>query len=57
MRFQLNSTAASTWRVEGSPDLFHWGNYGVVTDLSGSLPVTNTPVGKPGVYFFRVVQP
>lgn len=57
MRFQLNSITASTWRVEGSPDLFHWGNYGVVTNPSGTLPITNTPYVNPKVYYFRVVQP
>jgi hypothetical protein len=57
MRFQLNSTAGSEWRVEGSPDLFHWGNYGVVTNQSGTLPITNTPVRKPKVYFYRVARP
>jgi hypothetical protein len=57
MRFQLNSVAGSAWQVQGSPDLFHWGNYGVVTNQSGSLQVTNTPVARPAVYFYRVAQP
>jgi len=57
VRIQLNSTAGSVWRVEGSPDLSHWGNYGVVTNPSGTLPITNTPYMKPGVYFYRVAQP
>ena len=57
MRFQLNSVAGSAWRLEGSPDLFHWGNYGVLTNSSGSLQVTNTPVARPRVYFYRVAQP
>jgi len=37
--------------------LRHWGNYGVVTNPSGSLTVTNIPVGRPSVYFYRVAQP
>ena len=55
--FQLNSTAGSAWRVEGSPDLVHWGNYGVVTNQSGTIPITNTPFGKPRDYFYRAAQP
>lgn len=57
VRFRLESAAGTAWRVEGSPDLIHWGNYGVVTNPSGSLTVTNTPVARPSVYFYRVVQP
>jgi hypothetical protein len=57
VRFQVNSTAASTWRIEGSPDLVHWGNYGIVTNASGTLAITNMPVGKPSNYFYRAAQP
>ncbi len=57
MRFDVNAVANSAWRVEGTPDLMHWGNYGVVTNPSGVLPVTNTPVGRPRTYFYRVAQP
>jgi hypothetical protein len=56
-RFELDSTADTAWRIEGSPDLFHWGNYGVVTNQTGSLQITNTPYRKPGVYFYRAAQP
>ena len=55
VRFQLNSTAASAWRIEGSPDLIHWGNYGIVTNPSGTLAITNTPLANPDIYFHRVV--
>lgn len=57
MRFQLNSVAGSAWQVQGSPDLLHWGNYGLVTNQSGILQVTNTPVARPRVYFYRAAQP
>jgi len=57
VRFQVDAAAGTAWRVEGSPDLVHWGNYGVVTNPSGSLTVTNTPFARPGVYFYRVAQP
>lgn len=57
MRFDLNSAAGTAWRVQGSPDLVHWGNYGVVTNPSGTLPITNTPVNKPSAYFYRAAQP
>jgi hypothetical protein len=53
----LNSTAGSAWRIEGSPDLVYWGNYGVVTNASGTLVITNTPYRKPSVYFYRAAQP
>ena len=56
-QFQLNSTAGSAWRIEGSPDLVYWGNYGVVTNASGTLVITNTPYRKPSVYFYRAAQP
>lgn len=56
-RFQLNATTGSAWRIEGSPDLRHWGNYGVVTNQSGALQITNTPVKNPKVYFYRAAQP
>jgi len=57
VRFQLNSAGGSVWRVEGSPDLVHWGNYGTVTNPAGTLLITNSPVMRPRVYFFRMVQP
>jgi len=57
LRFQLHSAAASAWRIEGSPDLVHWGNYGIVTNAAGTLVITNTPVGNPDTYFHRVAQP
>ena len=57
MRFQLNSAAGSAWRVQGSPDLFHWGNYGVLTNQTGALQITNMPHMKPAEYFFRAAQP
>lgn len=57
MRFLLHATPGSTWRVEGSPDLLHWGNYGVVTNLGSSLQITNKPHGNPKAYFYRAVQP
>jgi YD repeat-containing protein len=57
MRFQLNSISGSAWRIEGSPDLFHWGNYGVLTNPGTALQVTNVPLGKPSNYFYRVAQP
>jgi hypothetical protein len=56
-RFQLNSTAGSAWRIEGSPDLFHWGNYGLVTNETGAQAITNAPFRKPGFYFYRAAQP
>ena len=55
--FQLNSTAGSAWRIQGSPDLVYWGNYGVVTNPSGTLAITNTPFGKQRDYFYRAAQP
>ena len=55
--FKLHSIAASAWRIEGSPDLVHWGNYGIVTNTIGTLVITNTPVGTPDTYFHRVAQP
>jgi len=58
VRFQLNSIPASQWQVEGSPDLFHWGNYGIITNPSGVLQITNTPYNhNSNAYFYRVVQP
>lgn len=56
-RFQLDAAPGSAWRIEGSPDLFHWGNYGIVTNPSGTLAITNTPFSKPPVYFHRAAQP
>ena len=55
--FQLNSAAGSAWRIQGSPDFVDWGNYGVVTNQTGTQPVTNTPYLKPAAYFFRAGQP
>jgi hypothetical protein len=57
VRFQLEATPGSVWRIQGSPDLTHWGGYGVVANPTGTRAVTNTPVGKPGQYFHRAVQP
>jgi hypothetical protein len=57
VRFQLHSTAASAWRIEGSSALVHWGNCGVATNTTGTLMITNTPVVKPDTYFHRVAQP
>ena len=57
MRFQLNSISGSAWRIEGSPELFHWGNYGVLTNPGTTLQITNVPQGKPSSYFYRVAQP
>jgi hypothetical protein len=55
--FQLNSTAGSAWRIQGSPDLVYWGNYGLVTNQTGTLQVTNRPYLKPPLYFYRATQP
>lgn len=57
IRFQLNSAAGSIWRIEGSPDLVHWGDYGVVTNSTGELQITNTPIIRPDAYFFRAALP
>jgi len=57
MRFDLNAVAGSAWRVEGSPDLVHWGNYGVLTNVSGVLSITNAPWRRAPAYFYRVAQP
>jgi len=56
-RLQLNAVAGTIWRLQGSPDLFHWGNYGLVTNATGTLLITNTPVSKPEAYSYRVAQP
>jgi hypothetical protein len=57
VRFQLNSTAGTAWQLQGSPDLWHWGNYGLLTNQTGTMPITNVPFGRPAGYFYRVVQP
>jgi hypothetical protein len=57
MRFDLEAAAGSPWRVEGSPDLEHWGQYGLVTNTSAVRAITNTPWGRPRAYFFRVTSP
>jgi hypothetical protein len=57
MRFDLNAVAGSAWRVEGTPDLVHWGDYGVLTNASGVLAITNTPWRQVPAYFYRVAQP
>ena len=57
VRFQQNSPPGSAWRIEGSPDLLHWANYGTMTNPAGNLAITNTPFAKPNVYFHRVAKP
>jgi hypothetical protein len=57
LRFELHAMPGSVWQLQGSPDIFHWGNYERVTNVSGTTPITNTPVGRPGAYFYRVLQP
>jgi uncharacterized delta-60 repeat protein len=57
VKFQLNSTPGSAWRLQGSPDLLHWGDYGLQTNQSGIMNITNTPFGLPMSYFYRAKQP
>lgn len=56
-RFDLRSAPGSRWRIEGSPDLRHWGDYGVVVSPSGTLAITNLPFGNPPAYYYRSAQP
>jgi len=56
-RFDLRSAPGSRWRIEGSPDLTHWGDYGVVVSPSGTLAITNLPFATPPAYFYRAAQP
>lgn len=55
--FQLNSTAGTGWQLQGSPNLWHWSNYGLLTNQTGTMAITNAPFGRPAGYCYRVVQP
>jgi hypothetical protein len=57
VRFQFNAELGSVWRLEGSPDLHHWGNYGLLTNQTSALQVTNIPWRKFGSYFYRAASP
>ena len=57
VRFQLNSTAGTAWQLQGLPDLWHWGNYGLLTNQTGTMLITNVPFGRPAYCFYPVAQP
>ena len=54
---QMNAVPGTAWQLQGSPDLAHWGNYGLFTNQTGTQIITNSPFGGANVYFFRLKQP
>jgi len=54
---QMNGVPGTVWQLQGSPDLAHWGNYGLFTNQTGIQTITNTPFGGGNSYFYRLKQP
>ena len=50
-------TSGTGWQLQGSPNLWHWSNYGLLTNQTGTMAITNAPFGRPAGYCYRVVQP
>jgi hypothetical protein len=57
MRFDLNAIPGKFWQLQGSPDLWHWGDYAMVTNQTETLAVTNTAIANPANYFYRAAHP